>query len=456
MSLSADVLICGAGIAGISTAYHLVVKNGIRNVLLVDALTPLSLTSDKSTECYRNWWPGPGSSMVALMNRSIDLLEEIADESSNRINLSRRGYFYTTADSNQLSSFIENARIPSELGAGQLRIHQGEKGDPEYIPASSEGYKNQPAGADLFLTPELIFKHFPYISADIIAALHIRRAGWFSAQQLGSYMLEKSRENGLHIIQAPVTGIDVIGNQVNGVKLEDGRRIATRVFVNAAGPFLKPVGRLLGIELPVYSELHLKVAFRDTLHILPRHAPLLIWNDPQLLTWTDDEQAIIANDERDRWMLSELPPGVHTRPEGGVDSDVILMLWEYKTRKVEPFFPPPLDEQFPEIVLRGLSRLIPGLRNYINKSSRPILDGGYYTKTRENRPLIGPLPVQGAFVVGALSGFGLMASCAAGELIAAHITSRNLPSYAPDFLLERYSNSDYLKMLASWGSSGQL
>ena len=34
---------------------------------------PLSLTSDKSTECYRNWWPGPGDAMVRLMNRSIDL-----------------------------------------------------------------------------------------------------------------------------------------------------------------------------------------------------------------------------------------------------------------------------------------------------------------------------------------------------------------------------------------------
>jgi len=49
----------------------------------VDERPPLSLTSDKSTECYRNWWPGPGDDMVALMNRSIDLLEEEARESGN-------------------------------------------------------------------------------------------------------------------------------------------------------------------------------------------------------------------------------------------------------------------------------------------------------------------------------------------------------------------------------------
>src|SRR6266851_3921106 len=58
---SAEVVICGAGIAGIATAYHLAVRRGMRGVLLVDERPPLSLTSDKSAECYRNWWRGPGA-----------------------------------------------------------------------------------------------------------------------------------------------------------------------------------------------------------------------------------------------------------------------------------------------------------------------------------------------------------------------------------------------------------
>src|SRR5687768_9886167 len=73
---TAEVVICGAGIAGIATAYHLT-RRGVTDVVLVDERPPLSLTSDKSTECYRNWWPGPGDAMVAAMNRSIDLLEEL-------------------------------------------------------------------------------------------------------------------------------------------------------------------------------------------------------------------------------------------------------------------------------------------------------------------------------------------------------------------------------------------
>jgi sarcosine oxidase, subunit beta len=94
----ADVVICGAGIAGISAAYYLAVKGGIGDVLIVDERPPLSLTSDKSTEAYRNWWPGPGDEMVRFMDRSIDLLEELARATGNRFLMNRRGYTFFTAD----------------------------------------------------------------------------------------------------------------------------------------------------------------------------------------------------------------------------------------------------------------------------------------------------------------------------------------------------------------------
>jgi sarcosine oxidase, subunit beta len=100
--------------------------------------------------------------------------------------------------------------------------------------------------------------------------------------------------------------------------------------------------------------------------------------------------------------------------------------------------------------------MIPGLRAYLEKAPRPSLDGGYYTKTRENRPLVGPLPVEGAYLIGALSGFGQMASMAAGELLAAHLTASPLPPYAPAFDLTRYQDRAYRQLLDDWGDSGQL
>lgn len=132
------------------------------------------------------------------------------------------------------------------------------------------------------------------------------------------------------------------------------------------------------------------------------------------------------------------------------------MLWAYHTPPVEPVWPPQFDPYYFEIVLRGLATMLPGLQAYLDRAPRPAIDGGYYTKTRENRPLIGPLPVRGAYVIGALSGFGVMAACAAGELLAAHLTGGRLPHYAPAFSLERYQDREYQRVLETWKESGQL
>src|SRR5687768_18030978 len=120
---TAQVVICGAGIAGVATAYHLAVRRGVRGVVLVDERSPLTLTSDKSTECYRNWWPGPGDAMVAVMNRSIDLLEELARESGNVFRMNRRGYLFATADPARVPAFVAAAAEAASLGAGAARLH---------------------------------------------------------------------------------------------------------------------------------------------------------------------------------------------------------------------------------------------------------------------------------------------------------------------------------------------
>ena len=97
MANDADVVVCGAGLAGLALAYHLAVRHRVRRVTVVDEREPLTLTSDKGTQAYRNWWPGPDDTMLRYMTRSIDLLEEMADESGNAFRLNRRGYVFITA-----------------------------------------------------------------------------------------------------------------------------------------------------------------------------------------------------------------------------------------------------------------------------------------------------------------------------------------------------------------------
>jgi len=387
------------------------------------------------------------------MNRSIDLMEELAEESGNIFHMNRRGYLYVTADGSRIPDLKERSFRTSSLGAGPLRVHSS---DGSYQPASAEGFRDQPLGADLLLGNELIRNHFPYLTEKAVAALHVRRAGWLSAQQMGVYLLETGKRSGVRFEAGRVERVDTSNGRVKGIKLGNGEQIECPVFVNAAGPYLKQVGEMLELDLPVCTELHLKVAFKDSLGIVGRDAPLLIWDDEQSLPWADDERETLANDAETKWLTEPFPSGAHTRPEGAGESQIILMLWEYKTRALEPIFPPPLDDQYPEIAMRGMSTMLPGLQNYFNKMPKPQLDGGYYTRTRENRLLAGPLPVEGAYLIGAVSGYGIMSACAAGELLAAQVVGKKLPSYANAFSLARYDDPDYRKKLESWSESGQL
>ncbi|HEY3474317.1 MAG TPA: hypothetical protein VGK56_06875, partial [Anaerolineales bacterium] len=170
----------------------------------------------------------------------------------------------------------------------------------------------------------------------------------------------------------------------------------------------------------------------------------------------EEEQRALAEDNETRWLTEVFPSGVHTRPEGGAESQTILMLWEYQIKNMEPVWPPKMDELYPEVALRGLAAMLPRMREYFGRMPRPQLDGGYYTKTRENRPLVGPMGVDGAYVIGALSGYGIMSACGAGELLAAHVIGTKLPSYAPAFALSRYEDREYTQRLEHWSESGQL
>jgi glycine/D-amino acid oxidase-like deaminating enzyme len=454
MTSTAEAVICGAGIAGVATAYQLAVTHGVKHVVMVDERPPLTLTSDKSSEAYRNWWPD--AAMTRLMNRSIDWLERWAEASGNRFLLNRRGYVYVTARPEGVLEFQQAARAAAQAGAGEARVHVDHSTADQYAPPAAHDYLDQPTGADVVLARPLILDRFPELNPEVTALIHARRCGWFSGQQLGMYLLEEARAHGVTLIDDRVAEIVRRSNRVEEVRLASGAAISTRTFINAAGPFARTIGQLLDVELPLINELHLKVALKDYLNVVPRTAPLMIWTDSQYLPWTDEERAELAASDETRWLLDELPGGAHLRPEGGGASNMVLLLWAYHLEPREPVVPPALDEFFPEVALRGLSAMYPGLSAYFGRASFALYDGGYYTRTPENRPLAGPLPVEGAYVCGGLSGFGLMAAAAVGELVAAHVTGSALPPDAALFSPARYADAAYQQWLETTNSDGQL
>lgn len=418
--------------AGVAAAFHLAARRRMRGIVLVDEREPLTLTSDKGTEAYRNWWPGPDPTMLRFVSRSIDLLEQAARESGNVFRMNRRGYVFLTAEAARAVEMERTAAATCALGAGELRRHPGPSA---YEPSPAEGLAGPYDGADLLLDPAAIHKRWPFLSPDVAAAVHVRRCGWICSRALGRWLLESAIAQGVALVRDRVVGVDCPGGRVQGVRLESGGRIETERLVIAAGPLLKQAAGMLGVDLPVHCELHGKMAIEDRRSVVPRDAPLMIWNDP----------------------IGRKPAGVHFRTREEDGRPMLLVIWTYETGAREPAWPMPFASDYAEVLLRGLSRMIPGLSAYFGHERSALVDGGYYCKTAENRPLIGPLPVAGAYSIAALSGFGVMASQAAAELLAAHIAEARLPDYASSFLLSRYDDAAYRARLPDLAAAqGQL
>lgn len=433
--MSEKVIIIGAGIGGVSAAYYLAVRHGVRNVTLIDERDPLTLTSDKGTQGYRNWWPGPDDTMLRFVSHSIDLMDEAARQSNNLFRLNRRGYLFATATESGVHDMRTTAARVASFGMGAVREHTSHS---TYRSAPADGFVNQPDGADLLLE-DAAHAAFPFLTGETRGALHVRRAGWMNAPAMGSWMFRQAIGAGVTFVRERVASIDTSGGRARAVMLASGRRIEAERIVVAAGPKLQEIAGMLSLELPLHHELHAKVTFADTQHVIPRWAPFTIWNDPVKL----GEQ--------------QFPAGVHVRPIDGPNGNELFAIWTYHTEQCTPSWPPVFESEYARNCIRGLAAMAPGMSVYANGSDFGFTDGGYYCKVPDNRPLIGALPIEGAFVLSALSGTGIMSSHAAGELMALHVTGKPLPDYAKAFLPSRFDDAAYVKQVEAWGRmTGQL
>ena len=431
---NAPIVICGAGIAGVATAYYLAVKCRQRGIVLVDRLQPLSFTTSKSGENIRDYWPQP--CMASLSDHSIELMEELAAESTDAFKLRFSGYDFVSESPSRVIFPSEHLRGTDE--ANNSGPDDGQR--PVHI-----------------IGRDSIRQAFPWLSDAISQVVHIPRAGTIDVYALGTLLLDRARRAGVEMLQARITAIHQCASGSFELQLDCNGSLATlraEKLVLAAGPFSSELAGMLGIELSIENFLQRKIVIRDPLRIVPRDMPFTVFADPQHLNWNDEERQLISADPDYRWLAGEFPAGLHIKPES---RDQVKLGWAYNRLPSIPRWEPQDDVDFPNIVMRGASRFMPALRAYVEELPTPVVQmAGYYSRTPENWPLIGPLDVEGSFAVAALSGFGTMAACAAGELCAAWMTDKPLPGYARNFHPDRYSDPEIMTEISQIESDGQL
>jgi glycine/D-amino acid oxidase-like deaminating enzyme len=170
----------------------------------------------------------------------------------------------------QQFSTPENIRL-SQFGIGFFRGIKTEFGPDADIAFRERGYMvmatedgrttleanialQQRLGAETeLLEPDEIVRRFPWLSIDGIGAAGWGRSGegWIDPASLVQLFRKSAISRGVDYLADEVTGIDVGGSGIEGVRLASGARIATGTVVCAAGWHSAKVARLAGLDIPV-------------------------------------------------------------------------------------------------------------------------------------------------------------------------------------------------------------
>lgn len=421
MQKNKTIAICGAGIAGVATAYYLLKKSSDHKVVIIDKNQPLSFTTSKSGENFRDYWPQ--ECMQQFMGHSIDLMNELREQ-----------YGYDSFDMRYSGyNFISHNKEEPIFGI------DNQEGSKKYIEETT--------------ATETIEKEHPYLDKSVEKIVTIKKAGNIDVYALGSLLLREAKKRGLKQIEGEITGIAKEGASFK-VALDSKKTIDADQVVIAAGPFINHIANMLGFQFPISNTLQRKIVVPDPKNVIPDNMPFTIYADSQYLDWSKEEKAFFASEKKYEWLMEKFPGGLHIKPEG----EGIKLGWAFQTKKVAPAWETPGFDFFPQVVLKGASLFIPKLLEYENSIPAPVIEyAGYYTRTKENWPLIGPSKMQNVFVVGALAGYGTMGACAAGELCSSHVLNETeLPAYTAYFHPGRYQNQDMTEKINELKNDGQL
>lgn len=287
---TADVVIIGGGIIGLSVAFHLSNQSQKKIILLEKDLIAQASTG-LSVGGIRQQFSHPAN--ILLSQETLRQFEHFQDMLGPRIDFHQVGYLFLTQDDITWEEFRLNVDM-------QRRYH---------VPVET-------------LSPEEIKDRWPFLeTSDLKGGTYCQQDGYSDPYGVATVLASASRKKGVKILEhTKVLALEVIKDCIRSVHTTKGT-ISTPIIINAAGPWGGEVAKMAGIGLPV-QPYRRQVFVTKSSSGLTGSIPMIIDQDTLFYFRKEGPGFLMGMSDRDE------PPSFNTQ----VDQDFLEKLIETALR----------------------------------------------------------------------------------------------------------------------------
>jgi sarcosine oxidase subunit beta len=244
MEKTADVIVIGGGIVGLSVAYYLVLKGAGRIVLFEKG----QLGEGSTSRCVGGIRTQFSTEInIRFSLESLKIFEQFEEEFGVNPEFKRIGYLFLATTEWEMEVFKENIRLQKKFN----------------IPVE-------------LLSPDEIGARWPYLRMDdILGGTFCSWDGYAGPSEVLSGFTIGAKRAGVKIYEGTeVMGISLANGKIRSVKTK-GEEIFTSLVINAGGPYAASIGEMVGIKIPI-KPLRRQIFITAPFHLTDHPIPLTI------------------------------------------------------------------------------------------------------------------------------------------------------------------------------------
>ena len=223
MKSTAEVVIVGGGVVGLSIAYHLA-KRGLKDVVVLEKESMVGTGSTgRCAGGFRHQFSTEINIRLSLL--SINKLKQFTEELEQPVDLHQDGYLFLLRDPEDLERFRRNIELQTGLGIPVELIAPGEI--------------------------KRVLPNMELRIDDVLGATYCAKDGISDPAGVTEGYRRKAEALGVTIsTDQEVVAVETDAGQVGGVRTKNAH-ISTPIVVNAAGPYAAAIGKMAGVDIPV-------------------------------------------------------------------------------------------------------------------------------------------------------------------------------------------------------------